>query len=74
MKKTKAKRKTAKAKAKRRARFVVGYTSANNCVYGEGEHMSILYVDPLTRTEAEKRVKQLFDGNATIYELVPVKD
>ena len=65
------------SKKKRPDRFVVGFAGTKHCVYGGARSANIFrkigdlcWVDPMTITQAKRRVKNLIGAKAEIYELV----
>jgi hypothetical protein len=62
--------------AKRKDRFVVGFTGKGQVVYGKDDETKFnpaCFVNPLTFWQAVQQLKTLTGDNKVVYELVPVK-
>lgn len=55
-------------------KYVVGFTGANQIIYGQDEDGEANYVEVMTLKEAREQLEELSDNAPkTIYKLVPVK-
>lgn len=70
-------KRTPKARmAVRRDRFVVGYLSGGNIVFGRASRRGNVWHDaaePMTRLQAERLLRTFPCSGAAIFELVPIK-
>ena len=59
---------------RKKKKYLVGYDNENQTVYGKiGRHLKdVSYTDPMTISDAKKKLKHLRSGGAVIYELVPL--
>jgi len=55
-------------------RYVVGFDQDRQCIYGKDRHGKVEYADPMTLSQAKRKLRELNGRPAkAIYKLVPVK-